>query len=127
MMKILGYIWALPCTLVGLVVALVCLPKGLPRWHDGAIELPVRYCIPRFAIAQTWGFLILHREDYRRSIRIHEGVHVRQYLALGPLFLILYPLASLLAVMRGDDAYRGNWFEVQAYNHAEEIENEARL
>jgi hypothetical protein len=99
----------------------------MPSWHDGAFVLSVRRCIPRFAAAQTWGFLILHRGVYRDTMHEHEMVHVAQYLALGPLFLIAYPLASLLAVMRGDDGYRGNWFEQQAYDHVQKMLDEQQF
>ena len=46
-------------------------------------------------------------------------------LLLGPLFLRAYPLASRVAALRGMPAYRGNWFEVQAYR-AQAARDEAR-
>ena len=48
-------------------------------------------------------------------LRAHELVHVRQFEQWGPLFLLAYPLASLVALIRGHGPYTGNWFEMQAF------------
>lgn len=112
-MKILGYLWALPCAILGLLIALPCIPRRF-AWHDGALDVHVRHCFPAWASAQTWGWVILVAKDSPRIAR-HERVHVKQYLVLGPLFLVAYPLASVWAWMRGGNPYRDNWFERQAY------------
>jgi hypothetical protein len=52
-------------------------------------------------------------------LRAHEQVHVRQYELLGPLFLLAYPAASLLAWLRGQCPYAGNAFERHACREAE--------
>jgi hypothetical protein len=50
--------------------------------------------------------------------RAHERVHVRQCERWGPLFLPAYGLASAVAWARGQDAYRENRFEREAYRAA---------
>ncbi len=52
------------------------------------------------------------------ATRAHERVHVRQCERWGPFFLPAYGLASLLAAVRGGDAYRDNRFEREAYDQA---------
>jgi hypothetical protein len=47
----------------------------------------------------------------------HEARHVRQCEVFGPLMIILYPMASLWAWVRGKGFYEGNAFEVDARKH----------
>jgi hypothetical protein len=47
--------------------------------------------------------------------RAHERIHVAQYERWGPLFLPAYALSSLMAWSRGQDPYRDNRFERQAF------------
>ncbi|MGH7729619.1 MAG: hypothetical protein ACRENJ_00010, partial [Candidatus Eiseniibacteriota bacterium] len=49
------------------------------------------------------------------ATRAHERAHVAQCERWGPLFLPAYAIASLVALARGADAYRDNWFEREAY------------
>jgi hypothetical protein len=48
------------------------------------------------------------------ATRAHERAHVRQFERWGMLLLVLYPLAGLLAWMRGGNPYRDNPFECEA-------------
>jgi regulator of nucleoside diphosphate kinase len=66
-------------------------------------------------VAITFGHVVLGRSagDLER-LRAHEHAHVAQYERWGPLFLIAYPLASLLALLRTGRPYHDNCFEVAA-------------
>lgn len=108
----LAWLWSLPVTLIGLLWSLVCRPSSV-RWFDGCLEFRVAW-LPMQATGETWGRLILFCTDDPASIRAHEHMHVTQASILGPLFLVAYPIASLIAMLRGRNFYWDNWFEVQA-------------
>lgn len=48
------------------------------------------------------------------ATRVHERTHVRQFERWGVLLLVLYPLAGMLAWLRGGNPYRDNPFEREA-------------
>jgi hypothetical protein len=48
------------------------------------------------------------------ATRAHERAHVRQFERWGVLLLLLYPLAGLLAALRGGSPYFDNVFEREA-------------
>jgi hypothetical protein len=48
------------------------------------------------------------------ATRAHERAHVKQFEKWGVLLLVLYPLAGLLAWVRGGNPYRDNMFECEA-------------
>lgn len=50
--------------------------------------------------------------------RDHEHVHVRQYETWGPAFIPAYLIASIIAWLRGNDPYRDNVFEIEAYSNS---------
>ncbi|WNG45512.1 hypothetical protein F0U60_16455 [Archangium minus] len=118
-----GYVWALPVTVLGLMLAMlfarlesvdeegilhfVVLPEGPLAWYVR------RFNIAAFAIGAV---VTYSREDGPRQIRLvrHERAHVMQTLVFGPLFLPLYGLASLWQLSRGRHPYHDNWFEVRA-------------
>jgi hypothetical protein len=124
-------LWALPCTAVGLLMALLLWPAGArARRVQGVIEVAfedgmaadVRSTIrPRRSrswlpfTAITFGHVVIgtSRHELQR-LRVHEHAHVEQYERWGPLFLIAYPLASLWQGVRGRRVYRDNPFEQQA-------------
>lgn len=125
-----GLIWASPCSLIGLVLAIPLLLAGGEVQRCGrTVECWLRQERPdagsRLArlpfVAITLGHVILgvSRSDLEWA-RAHEQVHVRQYEWLGPLFFIAYPLGSLLALLRGRRPYRCNPFELQAIRIAGE-------
>jgi hypothetical protein len=71
------------------------------------------------AAAMTLGHVVIGVDEIQlHRTRKHERVHVRQYELWGPLFLPAYGMASLLAWLRGKDAYRENRFEREAYRIA---------
>lgn len=124
----LRVLWALPCSLIGLLLgAAVLLLGGSARRVGHTLEIGLaaeQRRAPRWArrlpfLAITFGHVIVGQShEALAALRPHERVHVRQYEMLGPCFLLAYPLASLLAWLRGDCPYRGNRFEREAFARA---------
>ncbi|MBN1364735.1 MAG: hypothetical protein JW976_08025 [Syntrophaceae bacterium] len=124
-MKLLRYIWALPNSILGLIfVPLALLTSGGMEIVDGVLEIHggfvkwfLKHCLPfrGYVGALTLGHVVL---GYNREIlsvyRPHEHAHVRQYEVLGPIFLPVYLLASIWAMLRGRGAYQGNYLERRA-------------
>jgi hypothetical protein len=119
------YLWALPATLVGLLLAALALCLGATiRRVEGCIEvaggrlarlLTLLPASMRFA-AIAFGHVIIGTDhDLLRRVRRHEHVHVRQYERWGVLFFPLYAGSSLVQLLRGRDPYRDNCFEREAY------------
>ncbi len=130
MIRLAAYLWASPNTLLGLLALPptllsgggVRVERGVVELHGGFAKWLLARGLPglfRFlgpAAALTLGHVVLGQD--RRCLdesRDHEHVHVRQYERWGPFFLPAYFLASVLAWRRGEDAYRGNRFEKEAY------------
>ena len=119
------YLWAAPCTAVGVVLGTLLLCAGASvRLQAGVVEIAFRAKARGIAglvdrlpfTAITFGHVVLaatHNEHAR--LRDHERVHVRQYEIWGPLFFLLYPASSLFQVLRGRHAYYDNCFEIQAH------------
>lgn len=83
---------------------------GGARW-PGALGL--RY------IALTLGHVVLSVHDpISPDVMAHEMVHVRQWERWGPAMIVAYPLASVMAVLRGGHHYRDNPFERAARQEA---------
>lgn len=116
---LLRYIWASPCSAVGLMMVVPALLSGgramichgivevvLASWMHGALG--------RFG-AITFGHVVLGRsEDMLVRTRRHERIHVQQYERWGLLFFIVYPVSSFLQWMKGRDPYWCNVFEIEA-------------
>jgi len=127
----LGYLWAAPVTLpAALLAALAACSGGRCHWRTGVLEASggwpgwlLRRALPGFPIAAiTLGHVVLASDaDTLERTRRHERVHVAQYMRWGILFPFAYALASLVAGLRGRDAYRGNRFEVEAFR-ADELD-----
>lgn len=123
-MKALAYLWAGPVSAPAAIVALLTrVGGGTLAWRDGVLEaaggfLPVllRHMYPPMPVAAiTLGHVVLAQTTADLdATRPHERVHVRQYERWGPLFPVLYLLASVIAMLRGGDAYRDNRFEWEA-------------
>jgi hypothetical protein len=127
-LKALGYLWSLPNTLIGLLLAL---PYGgrMWRWHKGCIEIVTKRMLGKPS-AQTWGCVIFYQSSSHRdspALRVHERVHVVQSFKLGVFFLLAYAIHfGWLWLRNGRDyhaAYRGIWAEKEAYR----IQDEFRL
>ena len=116
-----AYLWASPCTVIGMALGVIALLCGA-RWqrHDGVLEVarpvagPAKPPMLPF-VAITLGHVVLGRNASELDrLRAHEHAHVAQYERWGPLFLLAYPLASLLALLRSGRPYYDNCFEVEA-------------
>ena len=118
-------VWASPATLLGVTIGVLGVCTGgqgrrvrhTLEFHGGLVrwfleKTPVR------ARAMTLGHVIIGRTVNCLDVtREHEWVHVRQYERWGPLFIPAYLASSLVLSLQGKDAYFGNPFEVEAYDH----------
>ncbi|MFB3737726.1 MAG: hypothetical protein ACE14W_02025 [Candidatus Velamenicoccus archaeovorus] len=120
MLRVLGFVWTLPNTVLGL--ALGALTFQRPRLDAGLLIFDraprgVTWLLPRIRRgAMTVGFVVLSAEPVRGTLLAHESHHVRQYMAWGPLFL---PAYLALAIGFG---YRRHPFERAARRAAGEPE-----
>lgn len=123
LLRAAGYLWAAPCSAVGLAAAVPWLLAGARvRRVDGVLEVafsgyPLRQrWVHRLPFsAMTLGHVVLgvsHGELAR--LRTHEHAHVRQYERWGLLFFPAYGLSSLHQCLCGRGLYWHNHFEVQA-------------
>jgi hypothetical protein len=125
MLRIWFYLWSFPATLLGLLLALVARGSGgVLQRVDGVLEAaggwPARvlrrgfpFCSAIAAI--TLGHVVVGvSRDALSATRAHERAHVRQFERWGVLMLVLYPLAGLIAWLRGGHPYRDNVFEREA-------------
>lgn len=107
-------LWAAPVSLVGAILSLGFRRR---RLVDGVLlaegagwprKLGWRYR------AITLGHVVLAVDELDETTIKHEAVHVRQFERWGPLFLLVYPLASFMAMVRGGHHYRDNRYEIAA-------------
>jgi hypothetical protein len=118
------YLWALPCTVVGITLALPALLLGAKaRGVSGALEISLPnsdHIISKLYqhlpfIAITFGHVIIGKSTAELArLRTHEHAHVQQYERWGVLFFIAYPLSSLTQWIRGRHPYWDNHFEIAA-------------
>ena len=125
MLRLLGYVWALPVTILGLALALAaCLSGGRIAVRGGVVEVHggLVSCLLRGGrwfhggAAMTVGHAILarDRECLERS-RLHELTHVRQFERWGPLLLPVYWVIGGWLWLRGYDPYLDHPFEATAH------------
>jgi hypothetical protein len=116
----LGFIWALPNTLLGLIAGLLTfdrprLAHGLLLFDRGPRGLTA--LLRRFhREAMTLGFVVVAASPVEGALLAHERAHVRQSCAWGPAFV---PVYLLLALGRG---YRRHPMEVAARRAAAQYE-----
>jgi hypothetical protein len=113
-LRSLAYVWALPGTLLGLVLGATTLTR--PAVRDGVLvfESGRGFAALHRRIgfaAITLGHVTIVNAPLSETLWAHERVHVRQWETLGPLMLLAYPLASIAG-------YRRNPFEVAARRRA---------
>lgn len=131
MVRILCYLWALPPTLFGMLVAIIArMSGGTLQRMDGVLEAAggwpawvLRRGLPfsGAVAAITLGHVVVGVSlAALAETRAHERAHVRQFERWGVLLLVLYPLAGLLAWVRGGHPYRDNHFECDARAAAED-------
>lgn len=119
------YLWVLPVTLFGLLLALIARISGggLHR-VDGVLEAAggwpawlLRRGFPFSGpvAAITLGHVVVGvSSGALTATRNHERAHVKQFERWGIMLLVLYPLAGLRAWVGGGDPYCDNLFERQA-------------
>ena len=134
--KVLGFIWALPLTLVGLAYVLVLGARWM--YLEGA-DWSLHFFCPDGGRGQRWlwhynvggqtiGSTIIYSQAMditsQASLRMmkHERVHVRQGMKFGPLDPIIYYMMSLFAWLYDQDIYRGNLAEMQARYESGEVQ-----
>jgi len=94
----LGFWWTLPNTILGIVLG--SLTFQVPRTQDGVVIFDgsrrgLTWLMPRFhRSAMTVGVVILSSEPVMGTLLLHEMHHVRQYRALGPVFIPVYFLLA---------------------------------
>ena len=125
-LRLLGFIWASPYTLLGLLIGFIGLCTGgrarirgrVIEFYGGAVKWLVTH-LPhgQFTLAFTLGHTVLGQSTASLDIsRDHEMVHVRQFerwgLFMGPAYLG----SSLALWFAGRDPYRDNPFEREAYD-----------
>jgi len=125
MLRLWFYLWVLPVTLLGMLAGLVARSSGgSVQRVEGVLEVsggwPARVLRHGFpfsgaVVAITLGHVVLGVSDGAlAATRAHERAHVRQFERWGVLLLVLYPLAGLLAWLRGGHPYWDNRFEREA-------------
>ena len=116
LLRIAAYAWASPNTLLGVVLGLAVLPcGGRVRIVRGVVEfaagIPLRTRFDAICFGHT---IIGVSEAKLDAARDHEHVHVRQYEAWGPFFLLAYAASSAWQLLRGRSMYYDNYFEREA-------------
>ena len=114
-MRLFRILWTSPNSLIGLSLLPFFRRRRVARGvllGEGA-HWPRRFGWRYSAI--TFGHVVLSvDEPIPERVLEHELVHVKQYEIFGPLYLLFYVLASLVALARGGHHYRDNVFERHA-------------
>jgi len=112
--RAIAYLWALPGTVIGLLLGATTLSR--PRVRGRALAFEAAKGFGRlhrrmgFA-AITFGHVVVANRSLDGRLWAHELVHVRQWEILGPIMLVAYPIASIAG-------YRRNPFEAAARRKA---------
>jgi hypothetical protein len=112
--RALGFVWALPGTVVGLLLGATT--RRRPALRDGVIVFSGERGFAALHRAMgfsaiTFGHVVIASRPLDDALWAHELVHVRQWEILGPFMLVAYPLASVAG-------YRHNPFETSARRKA---------
>jgi hypothetical protein len=115
--RVWGYLWAAPCSAVGMLLLVPLWLRGARlRLRGGIVEAALPRQPARLPFdAITLGHVVIAASPRAmRRWRAHEREHVRQCERWGPLFFPAYLLAGAWQWLRGRSAYRDNPFEVAA-------------
>lgn len=129
MLQFAKILWAMPNTLIGMVVGVLGLltggscqiRSGCLEFHGGLVTWALkRVPLTGGVLAMTLGHSVIGQSVSGLAIaREHERVHVHQYERWGPFFLPAYLGASAWLWLKGRDCYRENPFEIEAYAKAD--------
>jgi hypothetical protein len=110
------YLWALPCSAVGLLVLVPLRAFGGARlrWRGGIVEAHLHGARLPFDAITLGHVVIAVSPRALRRWRTHEREHVRQCERWGPLFFPAYLAAGAWQGLRGRSPYRDNPFEIAA-------------
>jgi hypothetical protein len=133
-LRLLGHLWALPLTLINVLLAVLVYRARSWRWSDGCLEcIGGRQADGRTRIwgrpgAQTFSGLIVYASaDHRADVglRVHERIHVLHAFLLGVLlapayglhflWLLVFTPAEPTGAPRWYRAYLRVWSERIAY------------
>lgn len=95
--QILGHIWMLPLTLIGILMIAIYVPTSI-RFRDGRIEI-VPLWIAFSPGAQTFGNIVFFCHRNARNdddLVVHECVHIAQAMKYGVFYGLGYPLEAAL-------------------------------
>jgi hypothetical protein len=128
-----GLIWASPFNAIALLLAVLCVTFGArilvaqfdDRYlkaviiHGGTCRVLLRILVPWLkADGITIGHIIFLNSDNQTQpaqwLIAHELTHTQQWAIWGPLFPLVYSLASVIATSQSGHYYRDNIFEKQA-------------
>ncbi len=136
MLRLAKYIWALPNSILGIILGLIilCLGghaqflSGALEFYGGLFERLIKKAPAVFRFeAVTLGHVVIGiNEAQLESGREHEQAHVRQYERWGPFFLPAYVISSLWQIACGRRSYRDNIFERAAYASEENAKKQER-
>jgi hypothetical protein len=125
---LLGIVWAAPLSVIGLLfgIPIVLLRGRIFLIHDTTPAVLIRGPFADFLLerhpfgamcAMAIGHVVIAEEQgLTKQILTHELAHVRQAACWGILFPFAYLAASAWAILRGQDAYWHNTFEIAARN-----------
>lgn len=117
-MQVLKILWALPNTLVGLVLGF--LSFVWPRWDARGVLLFEseqgfkKYHSQRGYAAITLGHAIIIQPNPQEKLMRHELAHVAQYEKWGPFYMLVYAFYWVKLSLGGHDGYKDNPFEKEA-------------
>lgn len=138
LLKILGLIWALPTTMVGLLYVLaywsfdLCTYDGIHGdalvWSIDDDRLPSWLAL-RWRTSSGWtlgNIVVLHADittDRGRMVLLHEQEHVRQCSVLGMFYPFAYVFMWVMIrlVCPRSDAFYSHPFEVEARRAAHQV------
>ncbi len=114
----LGFLWQLPQNLLGACIAVVLArAPGRIRRHG---HVTIRYCFRRWGGISLGRFVFVHVDSDDHLVR-HELGHCRQSECLGPLYLIVVGLPSIIWAMlftfisRRGSAPEYSWFYTERW------------
>jgi hypothetical protein len=119
---VLGHLWVLPLTLIGLVEMAV---MGRPLAYRLSLSegLVLIYDSELFGVTTLRGCNMGAVTMVRLGPGVpeclaHEQRHMRQGMVMGVFTLLVYPILGLVAKARGGHWYYDNWLERDAREHA---------